>query len=90
VSQQEDGHCIWYGQCYTDEKGKIKNCYQEIDPPVLSDPTGLEILKRRCPYKYNESGKFQIALCGFLYASLETLLKPTGHMMHQQFNIQQL
>ena len=73
VSQDEAGKCIWYGQCFTDDKGKIKNCYNVTDPPVLTDRTGLEILKRRCPYIYNRSGKFQLALCGFLYACLTTL-----------------
>jgi hypothetical protein len=68
VSQDGDGHCIWYGQCKKKKKGKIKNCYNETDPPVLTDPVGLEILKRRCPYIYSEGGKFQTAPCGFLYA----------------------
>lgn len=54
--QEEDGKCIWYGQCYTDEKGKIKNCYKVIDPPVLNDPAGLEILARRCPHLNVDSG----------------------------------
>jgi hypothetical protein len=64
VSQDVDGHCIWYGQCYTDEKGKIKNCFNETDPPVMDDPLGLEVLQRRCPYIYNGGGKFQIACVG--------------------------
>jgi hypothetical protein len=70
VLQEEDGKCIWYGQCYTDEKGKIKNCYNETEPPVMDDVKGLEILQRRCPYLYNESnenGKIHIALYGLLY-----------------------
>lgn len=54
--QDEDGHCIWYGECYTDAKGKIKNCYN-TDPAVeLYDLVGLEILGRRCPYIYNGTG----------------------------------
>jgi hypothetical protein len=69
VLQEEDGHCIWYGQCYTDEKGKIKNCYKEIEPPVLNDPVGLEILARRCAHLNIDSGKFHTGLCGgFLHA----------------------
>jgi len=43
-----------------DEKGKIKNCYKEIDPPVMDDPSGLEVLQRRCPYIYNEGEDLRV------------------------------
>jgi len=72
VSQEEDGTCVWYGQCYTDEKGKVKNCYNIIAPPILSDPIGLEILARRCPYLYDGNGKTNspvwVSLCLFINA----------------------
>ena len=67
MSQDEDGHCIWYGECYKDEKGKIKNCYNTTDPVKLDNSEGLEILGRRCPYIYNGIGKFQTALCIFFH-----------------------
>ncbi|PNF39249.1 hypothetical protein B7P43_G16956, partial [Cryptotermes secundus] len=55
-TQVEDGHCIWYGQCFTDAKGKIKNCYRTIEAPVLQDPYGLQILNKRCPHLNVDNG----------------------------------
>jgi Niemann-Pick C1 protein len=57
LQQAEDGHCIWYGQCFTDEKGKIKNCYRTIEAPVLQDPVGLQILNKRCPHLHVDDGE---------------------------------
>jgi hypothetical protein len=66
VSQVEDDHCIWYGQCFTDEKGKIKNCYRLIDAPVLQDPVGLQILNKRCPHLHVDNGERQFLCKGTL------------------------
>ncbi|XP_069668907.1 NPC intracellular cholesterol transporter 1 homolog 1b-like isoform X2 [Periplaneta americana] len=57
------GHCIWYGQCFTDEKNKIKNCYNDTQAPALEDSAGLEILRRRCPHLHVESSDGKIHTC---------------------------
>jgi hypothetical protein len=58
MSQAEEDECIWYGQCYTDQKGKIKNCYKKIQAPVLQDTVGLQILNKRCPHLHVDDGEF--------------------------------
>ena len=45
-------------------------------------------IKHRCGFVANCCGKGDVTASGFL--TLINLLKPTGYVMHQQFNIQQL
>lgn len=49
VTNAEEGHCIWYGQCHTDQIGRSQNCYYTGEAKPLNG-SGLEILARNCPH----------------------------------------
>ncbi|CAD6208835.1 GSCOCG00010663001-RA-CDS [Cotesia congregata] len=49
VTNAEEGHCIWYGQCHTDQMGRSQNCYYTGEAKPLNG-SGLEILARNCPH----------------------------------------
>ncbi|XP_012153850.1 Niemann-Pick type C-1a isoform X6 [Megachile rotundata] len=55
VSAADNGHCIWYGECYKDEFLHKKNCHY-IGPPKPLDNEGQEILAKNCPHLINDSG----------------------------------
>ncbi|XP_076168069.1 Niemann-Pick type C-1a isoform X2 [Ptiloglossa arizonensis] len=55
VSAAESGHCIWYGQCYTDIYTHKKNCPYS-GPPKLLDFEGQELLAKTCPHLVKDSG----------------------------------
>ncbi|XP_074113620.1 Niemann-Pick type C-1a isoform X4 [Cotesia typhae] len=49
VTNAEEGHCIWYGQCHADQIGRSQNCYYTGEAKPLNG-SGLEILARNCPH----------------------------------------
>ncbi|XP_044592078.1 NPC intracellular cholesterol transporter 1 isoform X2 [Cotesia glomerata] len=49
VTNAEEGHCIWYGQCHTDQFMRSQNCYYTGEAKPLNG-SGLEILARNCPH----------------------------------------
>ncbi|XP_017762316.1 PREDICTED: Niemann-Pick C1 protein isoform X5 [Eufriesea mexicana] len=55
VSAAEDGHCIWYGECYTDMMMHKKNC-PYTGPPKLLDIDGQKLLAKNCPHLMIDSG----------------------------------
>nr|XP_034176148.1 NPC intracellular cholesterol transporter 1 isoform X4 [Osmia lignaria] len=55
VSAADDGHCIWYGECYQDEMMHKKNCHY-IGPPKPLDNEGQKILAKNCHHLINDSG----------------------------------
>lgn len=46
--QEEEGQCIWYGECKDTPSGKI-NCEYHGPPKVMEDPAGMDILRTYCP-----------------------------------------
>ena len=51
----DDGHCIWYGQCGKGFNGGLLNCAatdKTRNPPILTDPKAIEIVKNLCPDFY--------------------------------------
>ncbi|KOX79311.1 Niemann-Pick C1 protein [Melipona quadrifasciata] len=55
VSAAQEGHCIWYGECYTDTFMHKKNCLY-TGPPKLLDNKGQELLAKNCPHLMVDSG----------------------------------
>ncbi|KAK9709012.1 Niemann-Pick C1 N terminus [Popillia japonica] len=45
----DDGHCIWYGQCHS-QNSLIQNCYYNGTAKPLKDPEGLKLLAKWCPH----------------------------------------
>jgi hypothetical protein len=57
--------------------------------PNVKCPTYLTLL-HVFDLKFGEDHKSEAAKCDSFYPALVNLLNPTGHVTHQQFNIQQL
>ncbi|XP_076243132.1 Niemann-Pick type C-1a isoform X2 [Calliopsis andreniformis] len=55
VSAAEEGHCIWYGECFTDDFLHKKNC-PYTGPPKLLDFAGQELLAKNCPHLVKDTG----------------------------------
>lgn len=54
VTCEENGHCIWYGECYTDGLHK-KNCpYDGVAKPL--DSEGQKLLAKHCPHLLVNNG----------------------------------
>ncbi|KAL8625091.1 hypothetical protein ACOMHN_030726 [Nucella lapillus] len=52
----EDGHCVWYGQCGTDPTtNKPLNCYYTGPPKPFNTSQALELYEDYCPDLYNGS-----------------------------------
>ncbi|XP_063229747.1 NPC intracellular cholesterol transporter 1 homolog 1b-like [Bacillus rossius redtenbacheri] len=48
---EEDGHCVWYGQCnYDSSRQKYQNCFYNGTARPLADESGLKLLRKRCPH----------------------------------------
>ncbi|KAG7205223.1 hypothetical protein KM043_018307 [Ampulex compressa] len=62
VSEGDEGHCIWYGECYTDEMLHKKNC-PYTGPPKPLDFKGQELLAKNCPHLVQDSGNGIITCC---------------------------
>ncbi|PBC32491.1 Niemann-Pick C1 protein [Apis cerana cerana] len=56
VSTAEDGHCIWYGECYTDKFNMHKKNCPYTGPPKLLDNDGQKLLAKNCPHLMIDSG----------------------------------
>ncbi|CAL7940989.1 unnamed protein product [Xylocopa violacea] len=56
VSAADDGHCVWYGECYMDAMGHKKNCYYTGPPKPLSIE-GQKLLYKNCPHLMVDSGQ---------------------------------
>ncbi|XP_043265268.1 NPC intracellular cholesterol transporter 1 isoform X2 [Colletes gigas] len=62
VSAAGDGHCIWYGECYTDPFMHKKNCpYNGPAKPL--DLIGQELLSKNCPHLFKDSGNGITTCC---------------------------
>lgn len=57
-----EGHCIWYGQCYTDEMGRLKNC-PYTGPAKPLEKTYQDILLKNCPHFADADGKILNTCC---------------------------
>ncbi|XP_012258607.2 NPC intracellular cholesterol transporter 1 isoform X2 [Athalia rosae] len=55
VSSVDDGHCVWYGACYTDELLHEKNCPYTGEAKLL-DMSGQKLLSKWCPHLMNDTG----------------------------------
>ncbi|XP_029162853.1 NPC intracellular cholesterol transporter 1 isoform X4 [Nylanderia fulva] len=55
VASDENGHCIWYGECYKDSVHK-KNCIYDGPPKPLSSD-GQKLLAKNCPHLLVDDGK---------------------------------
>ncbi|KAJ8322225.1 hypothetical protein KUTeg_000696 [Tegillarca granosa] len=63
LSQDEDeGHCVWYGECGKSATGKL-NCFYNGTAKPLTDPDAIDILKTLCPDLYREGGKYPMTCC---------------------------
>lgn len=47
--------CVWYGEC-DNNNGKIQNCVYNGTAKLINDTVAEEILRRRCPHFFNETG----------------------------------
>ena len=58
----DDGHCIWYGECYHDAFGHGKNCPYE-GPAKELDMQGQEIFSRYCQHMIPTNGDIPKTCC---------------------------
>lgn len=64
---QNNGQCIWYGQCGLNDKGKYVNCEYNGTAKLLNDSASLQTFKEVCGMIYN--GKFYLMNC-FLFVEV--------------------
>ncbi|KAF7992769.1 hypothetical protein HCN44_005113 [Aphidius gifuensis] len=62
VTNGEDGHCIWYGQCYKDERGNAKYC-PYTGPAKQLDNESHQLLKKNCPHLIDDAENNTKACC---------------------------
>lgn len=83
---QSDGHCVWYGKCY--EEDKIKNCAYD-GPAKPLDASGVEELKQWCshllPQDYTE-GQDVLTCCDSAQVRQFQLLAPPGLSIIHSFS----
>ncbi|XP_071451302.1 NPC intracellular cholesterol transporter 1 isoform X2 [Hetaerina americana] len=48
-SNEDGGHCVWYGQCNKDKMERIQNCAYNGTAKPLTDNKGIAVLKKWCP-----------------------------------------
>ncbi|XP_073978633.1 Niemann-Pick type C-1a isoform X3 [Rhodnius prolixus] len=48
----DEGHCVMYGQCHTDDAGHILNCYNTSSAKPMDDPQGEALLRKWCPHYF--------------------------------------
>ena len=61
LDADDEGHCIWYGQCGKGWNQGALNCpvtNKTVKPPKLVDTEGLRILKKYCTELYHGKGKY--------------------------------
>ncbi|XP_066601726.1 NPC intracellular cholesterol transporter 1 isoform X2 [Prorops nasuta] len=63
VYSAEDGHCVWYGECFTDTFGRIKNCPYNGTAKAL-DLEGQKLLSSVCPHLMMDDGNGIQTCCG--------------------------
>lgn len=49
----EEGHCIWYGECGPNDKGKVTNCYYNGTAKLMEEKEALDLLQDSCGMIYN-------------------------------------
>ncbi|KAK0166490.1 hypothetical protein PV328_004905 [Microctonus aethiopoides] len=62
ASAEDDGHCVWYGECNEDANTHRQNCFY-TGPAKTLDPVGLKILSRRCPHLMHNNGQDTKTCC---------------------------
>lgn len=58
ANRTDDAHCIWYGECYTNEYEKTFNCPYDGPGHKVEDDWSRRVLLDLCPNIY-ENGKFE-------------------------------
>lgn len=48
---QSEGHCIWYGECYSG----FRNCHYNGTAQLLNDTGAEDIMLELCPHIYKSS-----------------------------------
>ena len=57
----DEGHCIWYGQCGKDEAtGKPLNCVYNGPAKELNDTRAIDVLAELCPQYVTSKSEFKI------------------------------
>ncbi|XP_046748991.1 NPC intracellular cholesterol transporter 1 isoform X2 [Diprion similis] len=69
VSSADDGHCIWYDECYSGPKGMMNCLYTEGAKPL--NVTGQKLLSTWCSHLLNDTGNGTMTCCS--PKQLETL-----------------
>ncbi|KAK0092687.1 hypothetical protein PV326_000847, partial [Microctonus aethiopoides] len=62
ASAEDDGHCIWYGECNRNKNNHPQNCVY-TGPAKTLEPDGLEILSQRCPHLIHNNGNDTKTCC---------------------------
>jgi Niemann-Pick C1 protein len=62
VEAAEEGHCVWYGECYRDMFTHAKNCPYEGEPKEL-DMIGQKIFAKHCPHMMPANGGIPKTCC---------------------------
>ena len=56
TNEEDEGHCVWYNQCgpgfNPDTNLNCPATKETRNGPKLTDPKGLELLKKYCPDMY--------------------------------------
>lgn len=53
--QSEEPHCIWYGECNIDDRGRVQNCPYDGPGKILDDQTSQDLMLKLCPDIYKNS-----------------------------------
>lgn len=54
VKAQNDGHCVWYGECNIDDYQRKQNC-PDTGPARNLDMDGQALLQKHCPHMMQNS-----------------------------------
>lgn len=54
--EDEQHHCVWYGQCGTDELARVRNCWSNDTARVVNDDRARRSLKDKCPHLFETTG----------------------------------
>lgn len=81
VTCEENGHCVWYGECYTDFALHKKNCPYD-GPAKPLDSEGQKILARLCPHLMVDNGNGVSTCCdGNQLVTLDTNIKLASNFL---------
>lgn len=58
ASQEEEYHCVWYGECGRTERNVTRVCVNDTIALPINDPDAEDLLQKRCPHLFEDGSTY--------------------------------